>query len=183
MNHHETWLVRHGQTAWSLTGQHTGLTDLPLTADGERQAAALQPRLARPWALVLSSPLQRAARTAELAGLDAETDRDLCEWDYGPAEGLTTQQLSSEQPWSIWDDVPLGETLPQVAERCSRVLARAAAADGDVCLVAHGHVLRVLTAVYLGLSPRTAQHLVLSPAHVARLGHEHATPALLEWNS
>lgn len=184
MTSHETWLVRHGQTSWSLSGQHTGLTDLPLTTEGEREAAALRTRLDRPWALVLTSPLQRAARTARLAGLQAETDRDLCEWDYGPAEGLTTEQLSTRgQLWSIWDDVPLGETLPQVAGRCARVLARAAAAEGDVCLVAHGHVLRVLTAVYLGLPPVTAQHLVLSPAHITRLGHEHATPALLEWNS
>ena len=183
MTQHQIWLVRHGQTAWSLTGQHTGLTDLPLTAQGEEQAAALRPRLDRPWALILSSPLQRAATTASLAGLVAEPERDLCEWDYGPAEGLTTAQLSTLAPWSIWDDVPLGETLPDVAGRCARVLARAAAAEGDVCLVAHGHVLRVLTAVYLGLEPRAARHLVLSPAHIARLGHEHATPALLEWNS
>ena len=179
----QIWLVRHGETAWSRTGQHTGRTDLPLLPEGEQLARALLPRLDRPWAAVRSSPLMRAARTAELAGLTPELDDNLMEWDYGPAEGLTTAQLSTGRPWSIWDDVPLGETLAEVAARCARVLTRAAAADGDVCLVAHGHVLRVLTAVYLGLPPMAARHLVLSPAHVARLGHEHATPALLEWNS
>ena len=187
MTQHETWLVRHGQTAWSIAHRHTGRTDIPLTADGEREAAALQPRLDRRWGLVLTSPLQRAARTAELAGLKATPEPDLMEWDYGPAEGLTraelTDQLPGDATWNVWDDVPLGEPLSAVAARCARVLHRVAQIDGDVCLVAHGHVLRVLTAVHLGLPAHTAQHLVLAPAHVSRLGHEHATPALLEWNS
>ena len=176
------WLVRHGETEWSRTGRHTGLTDLPLLPEGEAAAAALAPRLARPWALVLSSPLQRARRTAELAGLTPTLDDDLMEWDYGPAEGLTSKELSKDKAWSIWDDVPLGETLSQVAARVRRVLARVPA-EGDTCLVAHGHVLRVLTAVYLGLEPVDGKVLVLRPCGIAVLGSEHDDPALLEWNA
>ena len=175
----EIWLVRHGQTQWSQAGQHTGRTDVPLLPDGEAAATALKPVLDRRWALVLSSPLQRAWHTAELAGLTPLVDDDLREWDYGPAEGLRTQDLGPG--WSVWDDVPLGETLEQVAERVRRVLARVAT-DADTCLVAHGHVLRVLTAVYLGLEPRAAQHFVLKPCGIAVLGHEHDRPALLRWN-
>lgn len=173
--------MRHGSTAWSETGRHTGLTDVPLTADGEAQARALAPRLARPWALVLASPLQRAFRTAELAGLAPEIDEDLREWDYGPAEGRTTAELSADGPWSVWDDVPLGETLAQVAERAGRVLARLPS-EGDVCLVGHGHQLRVLAAVYLELIPRDGRHLVLKPGAVCVLGSEHDYPAVLSWN-
>lgn len=177
----EIWLVRHGATAWSKSGRHTGRTDVPLLPEGERDAIALKPRLDRPWALILSSPLERAARTAELAGLTPVLDDDLLEWDYGPAEGLTTKELSVDRPWSVWEDVPLGETLDQVAGRVRRVLARLPK-DGDSLLVAHGHVLRVLTAVYLGLEPAAAKHLVLEPCGVAVLGHEHDYPALLGWN-
>ncbi|MCU1600597.1 MAG: histidine phosphatase super family protein [Frankiales bacterium] len=176
------YVVRHGQTAWSQTGQHTGRTDIPLTDEGEAQARSLAPRLRRDWALVLASPLQRAWRTAELAGLHPEPEPDLVEWDYGHAEGLTTEQMSADRPWRIWDDPHLGETLEQVAERTRRVLARAPA-DGDTCLVAHGHVLRVLTAVYLGLEPSAAQHLVLEPSGIGILGHEHDWPALTGWNA
>jgi probable phosphoglycerate mutase len=175
------WLVRHGETAWSKTGQHTGRTDLPLTAEGEAQARRLAPRLRREWALVLSSPLQRAWRTAELAGLSPEPEPDLMEWDYGHAEGLTTAQLSAERPWRVWEDATLGETLEEVAERCRRVLAKVPA-DGDTCLVAHGHLLRVLAAVYLGLEPTEGRHLVLEPCKTGVLGHEHEWPALRSWN-
>lgn len=174
-------MVRHGETEWSKSGQHTGRTDLPLTAEGELAARALKPRLDRAWTVVLSSPLQRARRTAELAGFTPSLDDDLMEWDYGPAEGLTTRQLSTDKPWSVWDDVPLGETLEQVASRVRRVLARLPK-DGDTLLIAHGHLLRVLTAVYLQLRPQDAQHLVLKPCGLAVLGHEHAAPALLGWN-
>ena len=177
----EIWLVRHGETAWSRSGQHTGRTDLELTPEGEATAIALKPRLDRPWGAVLSSPLLRASRTAELAGLTPCLDDDLMEWDYGPAEGRTTKDMSVGKPWSVWRDVPLGETLEQVADRCGRLLARLPT-DGDVCLVAHGHVLRILTAVYLGLKPVEAKHLVLDPCGIAVLGHEHAHAALLGWN-
>ena len=174
-------VVRHGETAWSRTGQHTGRTDIPLTAEGEAQARSLAPRLQREWALVLASPLQRAWRTAELAGLSPEAEPDLVEWDYGHAEGRTTQEMSAERPWRVWDDPDLGESLEQVATRVRRVLARVPA-DGDTCLVAHGHVLRVLTAVYLGLAASDARHLVLEPCHLGELGHEHDWPALRGWN-
>jgi broad specificity phosphatase PhoE len=175
------WVVRHAETAWSKSGQHTGRTDLELTPEGEQAAKALRDKLDRPWALVLSSPLLRARRTAELAGLTPVLDDDLREWDYGPAEGRTTAEMSVDGPWSVWDGVPLGETLEQVAERCRRVLTRLPA-DGDVCLIAHGHVLRILTAVYLELAPVEAKHLVLYACGIGVLGHEHAYPALLGWN-
>lgn len=177
----DIWLVRHGETEWSRTFQHTGRTDIPLTAAGEVMATELGPRLQRDWALVLASPLQRAWRTAELAGLKPEAEPDLMEWDYGPAEGKTTHEMSVEAPWRVWDDVPLGETLEEVADRCRRVLKRLPE-DGDSCLVAHGHVLRILTAVYLGLDPRDARHFVLEPAGIAVLGHEHEWPAIKGWN-
>lgn len=177
----EIWLVRHGETEWSRTGQHTGRTDLPLLPEGEEAARKLKERLDRPWVLVLSSPLMRARRTAELAGLTPTLDDDLMEWDYGPAEGLTTAQMSAAGPWSVWDDPPLGETLGQVVVRCRRVLAKLPQ-DRDSLLVAHGHVLRILTAVYLDLEPRAAMHFVLRPGGIGVLGREHAYPALLGWN-
>jgi broad specificity phosphatase PhoE len=144
-------------------------------------ARELKGRLDRPWGVVLASPLQRARNTAELAGLTPTLDDDLMEWDYGPAEGRTTAQMSETAPWSVWAGPPLGETLEQVVTRCRRVLDRLPE-DADSCLVAHGHVLRILTAVYLELEPRAAMHLVLRPCGVAVLGHEHAYPALLGWN-
>jgi probable phosphoglycerate mutase len=177
----DIWVVRHGATEWSSTGRHTGRTDVLLNAEGEEQARALAPRVARPWALVLSSPLFRARRTAELAGLTPEIDDHLVEWDYGPAEGLTTGELSRDQPWSVWGDVPLGETIEQVAARCRLVLDRLPA-EGDSCLIAHGHLLRILTAVYLGLTPVQAKRFVLRPAGIGILGTEHDSPALTGWN-
>ena len=177
----EIWLVRHGETEWSRTGQHTGRSDLPLLPEGQQMARGLRERLDRPWGLVLSSPLIRARDTAELAGLTATLDDALMEWDYGPAEGRTTAQMSVDEPWSVWAGPPLGETLEQVANRCRAVLSRLPL-DGDSCLVAHGHVLRILTAVYLELEPRAAMHLVLRPCGIAVLGREHAYPALLGWN-
>lgn len=178
----QIWLLRHGETEWSRSGRHTGRTDVVLTERGEAGARALAPRLDRPWAAVLSSPLQRAWRTAELAGLSPSREPDLMEWDYGPAEGLTTAELSAERPWRVWDDVPLGETVEHVAQRVRRVLARLPV-EGDSLLVAHGHLLRVLAAVYLGLDPREGRHLVLEPCGLAVLGREHEWPAILRWNA
>lgn len=177
----EIWLVRHGATEWSSSGRHTGRTDVLLSPLGEEQARELAPRLARPWARVLSSPLFRARRTAELAGLAFDVDDDLVEWDYGPAEGLTTAELSASQPWSVWDAPPLGETIESVAARCAAVLTRLPA-DGDVCLVAHGHLLRILAAVYVGWEPVQAKHLLLRPGGIGILGHEHDYRALAGWN-
>jgi broad specificity phosphatase PhoE len=184
----ELVLVRHGQTEWSRDGRHTGRTDIPLTADGERDAAALAERLAsRRFGLVLTSPLVRAARTAELAGLRAEVEPNLVEWDYGPEEGRTTEQARQTRPgWSVWDDTGLGETLAQVGERQRRVLERVRPVlDGgaDACLVGHGHSLRILAACWLGLSPGVGQQLVLGAGSVSTLGYEHGCPAVLSWNA
>ena len=186
-------LVRHGETRWSREGRHTGLTDLPLTPAGEAQARSLRPHLAdHPFALVLTSPLQRATRTAWLAGLEATTDPDLLEWDYGAYEGVTTADIARERPgWSLWDDgVPRGdpahpgETAEQVGARLDRVLGRARAAlpEGDVALVAHGHALRVLGARWLGLAVRDGRLLTLGTAARCVLGHDHGTAALVHWN-
>jgi probable phosphoglycerate mutase len=176
----ELWVVRHGETAWSAAGRHTSWTDVPLTPAGEDQARALAPRLARHWDLVLCSPRQRARRTAELAGVEATVDEDLREWEYGDAEGRTTEELSRDRPWNQWDG-PLGEPLEALANRVRGLLARLP--DGDVLLVAHGHVLRVLTAVHLGLEPVAGRHLVLGPGRIGVLGHEHTWPAVLAWNT
>ena len=183
----ELVLVRHGQTEWSRDGRHTGRTDVPLTVQGEADAAALGARLDRPLGLVLSSPLQRASRTATLAGLAADPEPDLVEWDYGPEEGRTTEQARATRPgWSVWDDTGLGETLEQLAARQQRVLARVRPVleqGGDVCLVGHGHALRVLAACWLGHPPGVAQQLVLGACSVSVLGFEHGSPAVLSWNA
>ncbi len=184
----ELVLVRHGQTEWSRDGRHTGRTDLPLTPEGEADAKALAARLAgRSFALVLTSPLERARRTAELAGLSPEVEPDLVEWDYGPEEGRTTEQARETRPgWSVWDDTGLGETLEQVAARQERVLDRVRpvlAAGDDACLVGHGHSLRILAARWLGLGPHVGQQLVLGAGSVSVLGQEHGCPAVLSWNA
>jgi broad specificity phosphatase PhoE len=179
------WLVRHGSTEWSTTGRHTGRTDVPLTPEGEVAAAALRPLLAdHDFALVLSSPLQRARRTAELAGESPEIDDDLLEWDYGQYEGRTTPEIREERPgWSLWTDGVLGgETADDVAARADRVIARARAAGGDCVVFAHGHLLRVLGARWIGSAPTAGQHLLLSTAAVCVLGYERETPALARWN-
>jgi probable phosphoglycerate mutase len=156
-----------------------------LTPEGERAAAALRPVLAgRRFALVLSSPLQRARRTAELAGETPQLDADLQEWDYGDYEGRTTVDIRESRPgWSLWDDgVPGGETADEVAARADRVIARVRAAGGDCLLFAHGHLLRVLGARWIGDAPTGGQHLLLSTAAVSVLGYERETPALARWN-
>src|SRR6201997_868715 len=187
-------LLRHGETEWSKSGRHTGRTDIPLTPGGEAAAAALAPLLARrEITAAFSSPARRAARTAELAGLtDVKQDPDLWEWDYGGYEGLTTPQIQEQRPgWYLWWDGVIpgdathpGETVQQVGERVDRVLARSEPllADGDVALVAHGHVLRVLTARYLRLPPDDGRLFRLDTGTVSTLGTEHDDPVILSWN-
>jgi len=187
-------LLRHGETEWSLAGQHTGRTDIPLTAHGEAAAAALAPVLThRDIVAVFTSPARRAVTTASLAGLaNAVPDPDLWEWDYGGYEGMTTPQIQVQHPgWYLWRDGVIpgdaahpGETIEQVAERVDRVLARTEPllADGDVALVAHGHVLRVLTARYLLLAPSDGRLFRLDTGTVSSLGSEHAEPVISSWN-
>jgi broad specificity phosphatase PhoE len=187
-------LLRHGETAWSKSGQHTGRTDIPLTSNGEAAAKALAPLLAqRDIVTVLTSPAQRAVRTAALAGLTgAEQDPDLWEWDYGGYEGLTTAQIEEQHPgWNLWPDGVIpgdaahpGETVAEVGQRVDRVLARAKPllADGDVVLVAHGHVLRVLTARYLLLDPSFGRRLRLDTGTISTLSTEHDDPVISSWN-
>jgi broad specificity phosphatase PhoE len=183
----ELWLVRHGETAWSLTGRHTGRTDVPLTPRGAQQARTLaRPLATRDFARVLTSPLTRARETCRLAGLGeaAQVDADLAEWDYGNYEGRTIEQIRAEDPgWTIWTGaVPGGETLAQVGARVDRVIARALAAPGDVALFAHGHVLRILAARWLGLPPAGGRLFTLDTASLSVLGHEHEQPVVRAWN-
>lgn len=184
----ELVLIRHGATEWSAAGRHTSVTDLPLTADGERQAKALTPALAGfRFVAVFASPRQRALHTAELAGLAVTAvDDDLVEWRYGEYEGITTAQIRAQRPdWLLWrDGCPGGESPEEVGARLDRVLARAetAARDGDVALVAHGHSLRVAGARWLGLTARYGAGLMLDTGTVSVLGHEHAERAIRRWN-
>ena len=181
------WLVRHGETEWSKSGRHTSTTDLPLTAEGERIAGELRDRLqGHDFDLVLTSPRQRARRTAELAGFaHAEVDDDLVEWDYGDYEGITTAQIRETVPgWTVWaNPVPNGETPAQVAARLDRVNARIAAVDGDVLVFGHSHALRALTARWLELDVTEGRHFVLNTATVSILGWERGSPAIHQWNS
>ena len=181
------YVIRHGATEWSKNGRHTGLTDIPLVPEGEEQARSTGLLLARErFALVLTSPLQRARRTCEIAGLgdQAEDDPDLLEWDYGDYEGITTAEIRETVPdWSVWSgDCPNGETLADVAVRVDRVIGRARAVDGDVAVFAHGHVLRVLTARWCDLAPVEGRRFVLDPATLSILGWERENAAILRWN-
>ena len=183
----ELWLLRHGETEWSLSGAHTGRTDLPLTAAGRENAAALGRFLAgKRFGLVLSSPLERARETCRLAGYGetVEIDPNLREWDYGDYEGRTTSEIQKDRPgWSLWiSGVPHGETVEQVGARAESVIARALAAEGDVALFAHGHVLRILAARWLGLPPDAGRLFALGTASVstARLRARHARDHPLE---
>ena len=181
------WLVRLGATEWSSNGRHTSTTDLPLLPEGEEAAAGLRSRLAeQEFALVVTSPRQRARRTAELAGFPgAEVDDDLVEWDYGDYEGTTTLQVREHRPgWTIWNGAaPGGETADQVGARLDRVIARARAVEGDVLAFGHGHALRALTARWLELPVTDGRHFRLDTATVSVLGHERESPVLLRWNS
>jgi broad specificity phosphatase PhoE len=185
----EVVLIRHGETEWSKTRRHTSSTDLPLTPVGERQAKALGPSLAaRRFAAVLSSPRQRARRTAELAGLTiSAVDDDLAEWNYGRYEGLTTEEIRYVQPdWLLWKDgCPDGESPDQAGTRMDRVLMRVGLllASGDVALVGHGHALRVLAARWLGLPPSHGRLLRLDTATLSALGFEHGSQVVSRWNA
>jgi len=180
-------LLRHGETEWSRDGRHTGKTDIPLTEAGRRQAKALGPEL-KPWkfALVLTSPLQRATETCRLAGYGkhAKTRLELMEWDYGRYDGMTTKQITETRPdWSLWrDGGPGGEKAADVGRRVDRVIAEIRATEGDVLIFAHGHVLRVLTARWLGEPPETGRHYMLQIASLCVLGYEHNDPVIRRWN-
>lgn len=179
--------IRHGETAWSLSGQHTGTTDIPLTENGRRLAERIRPVLAKEtFAHVLVSPMQRARETCALAGLGdrAVIDRDLAEWNYGRYEGLTRQQIHETAPgWIIFrDGCPDGEMPDQVGTRADRVIARARAAKGDVALFAHGHVLRVLVARWLGFPAGAGQHFLLDTGTLSVLGQYRGIPAVKIWN-
>lgn len=179
--------IRHGETAWSLSGQHTGTTDIPLTENGRRLAARLQPMLSgESFALVLCSPMQRARETCELTGLGAAAvnEPNLAEWNYGAYEGLTPKQIHETAPgWMIFrDGCPGGETPEQIGARVDRVIARARAAAGDVALFAHGHVLRVLAARWIGLPAGAGQHFLLDTGTLCVLGYYRDVPAVRVWN-
>jgi broad specificity phosphatase PhoE len=183
------YLARHGETAWSLTGQHTGITDLPLTERGERNARALGKRLdGLKFDKVFTSPLLRARRTCELAGFgaSAELDRDLVEWNYGDYEGRRTSEIRAERPgWQLFrDGCPGGESPEQVGARADRVLGRLRAVQGNALLFSSGHFLRVLAARWLGLEPGGGRHFLLSTASLSALGYEHSLsqPVICLWN-
>jgi broad specificity phosphatase PhoE len=184
---HELFLVRHGATAWSRSGQHTGLTDIPLLDDGREEARALAPVLAtHRFSLVLTSPLSRATETCALAGLGdrAEVTDDLLEWDYGDYEGRTTDEIRVERPgWDLWvDGAPGGETVGAVGRRADRVIEAARDTTGDTICFAHGHVLRVLAARWVGLPPVGGRMLVLEAGALSVLGWEREVPVLARWN-
>ena len=184
-----TYLARHGETAWSLTGQHTGRTDLSLTDRGERNARRLGERLKNlSFAKVYTSPLQRAVRTCELAGFkaSAEIDDDLREWDYGQYEGRRSAEIRGDHlGWDLFrDGCPGGESADQVAARADRVAQRVRGIDGDVLVFSSAHLLRVLAARWLGLEPAAARYLLLDTASLSILGyeHNHFEPVIRRWN-
>ena len=183
------YLARHGETAWSVTGQHTGVTDLPLTDRGERNAARLRERLAGlVFAKVLTSPSQRAARTCELAGFGAvaEVDRDLVEWNYGDYEGLRTSEIHAKRPdWQLFrDGCPNGESPEEIGARADRVVNRVRAIKGNVLIFSSGHFLRVFAARWLGLEPAAGKFFMLNTASLSALSYEHdlSHPAIQFWN-
>ena len=184
----QIYLIRHGETEWSLSGQHTGTTDIPLTENGRKVARLLEPVLAKEtFALVLTSPLERARQTCELAGLGerAEIDSDLMEWNYGQYEGLTPKQIHAQAPeWMLFNDgCPGGESPEQVGARVDRVIARVRAVEGHVALFAHGHIFRVFAARWLGLPATAGCHFLLDTATLNILGYYRGIPAVKRWNA
>ena len=187
-NEQKVYLLRHGETEWSLNGQHTGVTDIPLTENGRMAARLLQPVLAKEtFTLVLSSPLQRARETCELAGLGqlANIEPDLIEWNYGEYEGLKTEQIRLTRPgWSVFrDGCPGGESPEQVGARADRILTKMRATEGDVALFAHGHILRVLAARWINLPSGYGEHFLLDTATLNVLGYYRESPAFKIWNA
>ncbi|HYM11742.1 MAG TPA: histidine phosphatase family protein [Bryobacterales bacterium] len=183
----QLWLIRHGETEWSRSGAHTGRTDLPLTGLGGEKAAALGRHLAgRPFALVLTSPLERARETCRLAGYGdvAQVEANLSEWNYGDYEGRTTPEIRKQAPeWNLWTSgVPNGETIAQVAVRAQMVIGRALGAGGDVALFAHGHILRILAARWLELPAAAGRLFALDTASISILGYERETRVIRQWN-
>jgi broad specificity phosphatase PhoE len=184
----EIVLVRHGETDWSRDGKHTGNTDVPLTERGRKHAEVVGKALGGlEFARVVTSPLARASETARVAGFgDRAEERDeLREWDYGEYEGRTTPEIREERPgWTLWrDGVPGGETAAEVAERVDRLLEELRAAEGDVLVFGHGHLLRVLAARWIGLGPEGGRHFALDPATISVLGYERETPVVRVWNA
>ena len=184
----QVYLIRHGETEWSLSGRHTGITDIPLTENGRNVAKQLEPILAKEtFTLILTSPLERARKTCELAGLGAhaEIDRDLMEWNYGEYEGLTPKQIDAQAPgWMLFrDGCPGGETPEQAGARVDRVIARARAVEGHVALFAHGHIFRVFAARWLGLPATAGRHFLLDTATLSILSYYRGIPAVKRWNA
>lgn len=185
------YLVRHGETAWSLSGQHTGRTDIPLTEQGERDALELAERLrGMNFSRVFTSPLKRARRTSELAALNrvVEIEPDLAEWDYGDYEGRSAAEIRKGRPdWNVFrDGCPNGESPAQVSKRADRLIARLRTLEGDLAIFSHGHFGRVLAAVWIGLQIEQAQHFLLSTASLSILGYGHnlaEEPAIVLWNA
>lgn len=183
----EIWLIRHGETAWSLSGAHTSRTDIPLTQRGRERAREIENYLRGvSFSMVLTSPMLRARETCDIAGFgkQAEIDDDLMELNYGIYEGRTTEDIQREIPdWSVWSS-PLidGETLDEAGERANRVIARAVTNGGRVALFAHGHILRILAACWIQTPPVTASRLVLGTGAISTLGFEHETRAITMWN-
>jgi broad specificity phosphatase PhoE len=184
----KVYLLRHGETEWSLNGRHTGVTDIPLTENGRVAARLLKPILAKvTFTLVLTSPLQRARETCELAGLGqfANVEPDLIEWNYGEYEGLTTEQIRSTRPgWSVFrDGCPGGESPEQVGARADRVITKVRAAAGNVALFGHGHFTRVLAARWINLSANYGENFLLDTATLNVLGYYRESPAFMIWNA
>ena len=187
-NGQRIYVIRHGETEWSLSGQHTGVTDIPLTENGRNQAKLLQPMLANEsFSLVLTSPLQRAKDTCILSGLgdQAEVDANLMEWNYGDYEGITSKKIHEQAPgWLIFNDgAPSGETPEQVGSRADRVIAKIRSVQGDVALFAHGHIFRVLVARWLDLPPQAGRNFLLDTGTLNILGYYREFPAVKTWNA
>jgi broad specificity phosphatase PhoE len=181
------YLIRHGETEWAKSGQHTGLTDIPLTDTGREQAGFLLPIFDDlKFARILSSPLQRALETANLAGLSSKliVDKELIEWDYGDYEGLTTKQIRDLAPgWSIWTHLcPNGETIDQISQRADRVVAKVRSIEGNVAIFSHGHFLRVLVCRWLDLSAEQGSRFLLGTSTLSILGYENELAVIKTWN-